>query len=109
MLKDILLVGASMMIWGTPVSTTQFFGYGIALSGLIYYKLGVDQIKQYTSQGMMAWSEFGLQRPALRKLIIAAIALIGLFTLLGVAAPTYAPEQTQQLKDFMGGKSSINA
>ena len=98
-----------MMIWGTPVSMTQFFGYSIALSGLIYYKLGMDQIKQYASQGTMAWSEFGLRRPVLRKLVIAAFALISLLSVLGVAAPTYAPNQTQQLKDLIGGKSGINA
>ena len=45
-LKDILLVCASMMIWGNPVTALQFFGYGIALSGLLYYKLGADKISE---------------------------------------------------------------
>lgn len=45
-LKDILLVGASIAIWGTHVSGLQFFGYSIALGGLMYYKLGANGIKE---------------------------------------------------------------
>lgn len=44
-LKDILLVGASMMIFRDPVSGLQAFGYSIALGGLVYYKLGADKLK----------------------------------------------------------------
>ena len=45
-LKDILLVCASMIIWGNPVTVLQFFGYSIALFGLLYYKLGADKINE---------------------------------------------------------------
>ena len=44
-LKDILLVAASILIWGTPISALQYFGYGLALCGLVYYKLGAATIK----------------------------------------------------------------
>lgn len=44
-LKDILLVVASMMIFHDPVSGLQAFGYSIALGGLVYYKLGSDKLK----------------------------------------------------------------
>lgn len=43
MLKDILLVILSVIIWSTPVTLLQMFGYSIALSGLIYYKMGSEQ------------------------------------------------------------------
>lgn len=43
-LKDILLVCASVAIWHSPVSMLQMFGYSIALGGLMYYKLGAEQI-----------------------------------------------------------------
>ncbi len=43
-LKDILLVFASVLIWGTVVSGLQILGYAIALSGLVYYKLGGETI-----------------------------------------------------------------
>ncbi|KIV94977.1 hypothetical protein PV10_02687 [Exophiala mesophila] len=100
-LKDILLVAASIMIWGSPVTKTQYFGYTIALGGLLYYKLGADQLKQYVGQAGRSWSEFGVQRPALRKAVVFGLVLITLFTLLGGLAPTYAPNQTQNLKDIL--------
>lgn len=45
-LKDILLVIASMVLFKDPVTLTQVFGYGIALSGLMYYKLGPESFKR---------------------------------------------------------------
>jgi hypothetical protein len=33
----------SVIIWSTPVTALQMFGYAIALAGLIYYKVGGDQ------------------------------------------------------------------
>lgn len=89
------------MIWGSPVTKTQYFGYSIALGGLLYYKLGSEQLKQYLSQGGRSWSEFGVQRPALRKAVVFGLVLITLFILLGGLAPTYAPAQTQNLKDIL--------
>ncbi|KIX03020.1 uncharacterized protein Z518_06570 [Rhinocladiella mackenziei CBS 650.93] len=99
-LKDILLVVASMLIWGTPVSKTQFFGYTIALGGLLYYRLGSEQLKQYMSQAGRSWSEFGVQRPAMRKALVFGLVLVTIFLLLGGLAPTYAPAQTKNLKDL---------
>ncbi len=90
-----------MMIWGTPVTKTQFFGYGIALGGLLYYRLGAEQIKGHISQMGRSWSEFGVQRPAMRKALVFGLVLITLFLLLGGLAPTYAPSQTQNLKDML--------
>ncbi|KAK4042925.1 triose-phosphate transporter family-domain-containing protein [Parachaetomium inaequale] len=43
-LKNILLVIISVMIWHTDISWLQFLGYAIALAGLLYYSLGWDQI-----------------------------------------------------------------
>ncbi|KAJ3143798.1 hypothetical protein HK101_003069 [Irineochytrium annulatum] len=39
-LKDIILVVCSILIFGTPVTPLQFFGYSIALGGLVAYKSG---------------------------------------------------------------------
>lgn len=36
--KDILLVGISVLIWSSPVTVLQVFGYGVALLGLVWYK-----------------------------------------------------------------------
>lgn len=49
-LKNILLVGASVMIWQTSITPMQFFGYAIALAGLVYYSLGRDQIVEIATQ-----------------------------------------------------------
>ncbi|KAK4939691.1 hypothetical protein LTR10_020081 [Elasticomyces elasticus] len=100
-LKDILLVMCSMAIWGTPVTKTQFFGYGIALGGLLYYRLGAEQLKGYVSQAGRRWSEFGVERPAVRKAVIFGSILVTLFILLGGLAPTYAPEHTDNLKKIL--------
>ena len=102
-LKDIMLVCASMLIWGTPVSALQFFGYSIALSGMLYYKLGAEQLKGYASQAGRSWSEFGVERPALRKVVVFLAFLLTVFILLGGLAPTFAPETTKTLKDIVNG------
>ncbi|RAK98486.1 TPT-domain-containing protein [Aspergillus ibericus CBS 121593] len=49
-LKDILLVVASMMIFRDPVTPLQAFGYAIALGGLVYYKLGKDGVSNLLAQ-----------------------------------------------------------
>ena len=46
-LKNILLVVASVVIWGTIIGGLQVFGYGIALAGLVYYGVGYDGIMTY--------------------------------------------------------------
>ena len=92
-----------MLIWGTPVTALQFFGYGIALAGMMYYKLGAEQLKGYFNQAGMRWAEFGVQRPALRKVVVFGLVLLTFFLLLGGLAPTFAPEQTEDLKKLLGG------
>lgn len=91
-----------MLIWGTQVSLTQFFGYTIALGGLLYYKLGADQIKQHIGQAGRSWGEFGQNRPVARKLLVAGLVIVTILLLLGGLGPTYAPEQTKNLKDMLG-------
>ncbi|KAI9846714.1 MAG: hypothetical protein M1837_003770 [Sclerophora amabilis] len=90
-LKDVLLVGASMLIWGTPISGLQAFGYAIALGGLVYYKLGAETLKEYVSHGSRMWADYGNRRPVMRKLMIFGAVILGLIILLGGVAPNYAP------------------
>ena len=87
-LKDILLVFASIAIWGTPISGLQAFGYSIALGGLVYYKLGAATIKAQFSDVGRLWAEFGSNRPALRKVIVFGGVLVLVFIVLGGLAPT---------------------
>lgn len=81
-----------MIIWGTQVTLLQFFGYSIALGGMVYYKLGYDQLKGYIGDVNRQWAEFGARKPVLRKLAVIIGSAFILFTLFGGLAPTYAPE-----------------
>ncbi|KAF2273888.1 TPT-domain-containing protein [Westerdykella ornata] len=101
-LKDILLVFASMIIFGDPVTLLQAFGYGVALVGLMFYKLGAQKMKELIGQGGMAWAEMGAARPVTRKLLIFALVAVTLFVLLGGLAPRIAPESTKKLYDGIG-------
>ena len=99
-----------MIIWGTPVSGLQFFGYSIALGGLAYYKLGGDAIKEYAGNAGRSWAQFGNERPVLRKVVIIFAAFLVAFILLGGLAPTFAPETTaesiKEMKSMLGGVTS---
>lgn len=108
-LKDILLVAASMMIWQTPVTSLQFFGYSIALMGLVYYKLGGDKIKDYAGQANRSWAEYGSKHPAQRKGIVFGAIVLILFLAIGSMAPSYAPESVDKVKGMLGGASAGNA
>ncbi|RPA97341.1 TPT-domain-containing protein [Choiromyces venosus 120613-1] len=78
-LKDILLVCASMVIWGNPVTLLQFFGYSIALSGLLYYKLGADKIsEQYAHLRGLGFNTRSLSN---RRLGIGAASLFTVMVL----------------------------
>ena len=101
-LKDILLVFASIMLFRDPVSLLQAFGYSIALGGLIYYKLGGQKMKEYLAQGSMVWGELGQTRPVLRKLMIFGAVIVSFFLVLGSLGPRYAPESTDKLYNGIG-------
>lgn len=107
MLKDILLVLASMAIFRDPVSGLQFFGYTIALGGLIYYKLGADKLREQLGSSGRQWSEYRAKHPAMSKFIMFAVVLFTVFLVLGGLAP-YLPAQYQEaaksrMGPFFGG------
>ena len=87
-LKDILLVAASILIWGTEISGLQAFGYGIALCGLVYYKLGALQMKAQFSDFQRIWAEYGVKHPVMRKLMVFCAVLAFMSVLLVGLAPT---------------------
>lgn len=101
-LKDIMLVAASMLIWGTQVTALQFFGYSIALGGMVYYKLGYEAIKGYAGEAGRQWAEFGNSRPVLRKISVIVLVVFTLLFLLGGVAPTYAPDMVNAASTKMG-------
>ena len=96
-LKDILLVIVSMMIWNTPVTGTQWFGYTIAVCGLVYYKLGAEQLKLSFDAAVREWTGFSAKRPLLRILVIFSIAFLTLALIVGILTPTYVPDYKDHL------------
>jgi len=106
-LKDILLVMASMVIFRDPVSLLQAFGYSIALGGLMYYKLGGEKLKGYVAEGQRSWQEYGARQPVMRKIIIFGLAFLGLFILLGGVAPRVSPSyDVMKWKGILGEKGN---
>jgi hypothetical protein len=101
-LKDILLVAASMLIFLDPVSLLQAFGYSIALGGLMYYKLGGDQIKGHVSDAHRSWNDYGVRHPVMRKLIVFGLAILGIFVVLGGLAPQLPPQYAETAKTKIG-------
>ncbi|KAJ5101921.1 hypothetical protein NUU61_004143 [Penicillium alfredii] len=88
-LKDILLVAASMIIFRDPVTGQQFFGYSIALAGLVYYKLGAEKIQTLTSDVRLQVGEYRRSNPGKAKAIIlvAVVGAVLLFLQSGSPAP----------------------
>ncbi|OJJ50412.1 hypothetical protein ASPZODRAFT_129038 [Penicilliopsis zonata CBS 506.65] len=78
-LKDILLVVASMVIFQDPVTPLQAVGYAIALGGLIYYKLGAEKTMALLSQ---LRPTYGASRPR-SLVVILVLVLAGFYFLSG--------------------------
>ena len=106
-LKDILLVGASIAIWRTEVTPLQGFGYSIALCGLIYYKLGAATIKAHISDFQRYGAEYGIRHPVMKKLIIFGSVLGLIFLAMVSLAPSvgYDPKEVASMIKDKAAKS----
>lgn len=81
-LKDILLVIASLVIFMDPVTLQQYFGYSIALAGLCYYKLGAEKIQSTFVDARLSLATMRQNHPARAKaamgfMVFAAILFGG--------------------------------
>lgn len=92
-----------MLLFRDPVSLLQAFGYSIALCGLVYYKLGTDNLKSYFGNAARSWQEFGNNRPVLRKCIVFGLVLLIIFVLLGGFAPDYVQAGKNKVVDLLNG------
>jgi len=110
-LKDILLVVASMVLFHDPVSGLQAFGYTIALGGLVYYKLGGEKIKGYVAEGQRSWADYGVRHPAMRKLIVIGSAFLVVMLVMGGLAPAvpaeYRDAAAKKVTGLLGDKASL--
>ena len=97
-MKDILLVFASILIWGTVISGLQTFGYSIAIIGMLYYKLGDKELKPWIAEGSRRWAEFGASKPITRKLLVFVLFVSTFVMLVGSLGLSYAPEYVDTSK-----------
>lgn len=96
-LKDILLVCASIAIWGIPISGLQYFGYSIALCGLVYFKLGGETLKAQLGEMNRLWAEYGALHPAFRKAFVFGVVIMLVILLLGSIAPSVGYNSIQSV------------
>jgi len=89
-LKDILLVVASVVIWHSPLTILQIFGYSIAVGGLVLYKLGANKLKE-----AVAGFQIVRSRRRYRATQKAITACIGLFLVILTLERIYAQKFTQ--------------
>jgi len=113
-LKNILLVVASVVIWGTIVGWLQIVGYGIALAGLVYYGVGYEGIQTYykvsSEYAKSLWEITSATETVERSSLLRRVMLVGMYTTIvvllvgGVAIRTgTAPEFLLALTDRLVG------
>lgn len=93
-LKDILLVVASMVIFRDPVTPQQFVGYSIALGGLVYYKLGAEKVQTLATDIRLQVGEYRRSNPARSKAIVIGGVLTVVLFILYSGAPSSTPITT---------------
>ncbi|KAF8440585.1 triose-phosphate transporter family-domain-containing protein [Terfezia claveryi] len=97
-LKDILLVIASVVIWNSPLTVLQIFGYSIALGGLVLYKIGPNNVKEAVAGFQVVG--FGRRYRAIQKAITACCGLILVILTLGTIYPHYIEKPRPRIPDI---------
>ncbi|KAH7165203.1 triose-phosphate transporter family-domain-containing protein [Dactylonectria macrodidyma] len=87
-LKDILLVVASMVIFRDPVTGQQFFGYSIALAGLVYYRLGAEKVQALAKDAQLQLGQFRHNNPARTRVLVNLAVFVVIILGLLVWGPT---------------------
>lgn len=91
-LKNILLIVASVFIWSTSITGLQFVGYTVALGGLVVYSTGLEQLKTAAlntyAWGRNAWNSPNLEEGRLstrvkRALVMGLAAFISVILITG--------------------------
>jgi hypothetical protein len=109
-LKNILLVLASVLLWGTIIMPLQILGYTIALAGLIYYGIGYEGIQtsySYTSKyAKQLWEGekmFETATTASRGTIARKAVIVVIFTLCVVGLVAGMAIRSEQAEIFVQG------
>ncbi|KAM3514698.1 hypothetical protein MY11210_001669 [Beauveria gryllotalpidicola] len=87
-LKDILLVFASMVLFGDPVSGQQFIGYSIAMGGLIYYKIDRETMQSLAQDATLKLNDIRHHYPKrFRYSALAAAVFLSTLIWLSIRRP----------------------
>jgi hypothetical protein len=81
-LKNIGIVGISVLIWGTIISGLQIFGYTIASAGLVYYGLGYEGIMMLGAAVKAKWDAPGSVSKGWKTTLAMAAGAIFMFSLI---------------------------
>ena len=93
--KNILLIGAAISIWGTPISLVQLIGYGLSMFGLFLYQsnwadlrsgwqAGIEWTREKTSGAEKDHNAVPNPPPrsAKRTILVAIAAAVSVFLVL---------------------------
>jgi hypothetical protein len=100
-LKDILIVISSLILWNTPLTVVQVLGYSIALLGLVYYMLGYDRIVGFSSRATGMINEYRAKNRLISILVLILVGFFVVLTVMGLLAVNFAPESIQNLKSWV--------
>lgn len=81
--KDVLLIMASILFFGTHITMLQFLGYAVLLAGTVYYKLGYEQAKAQVAEAGRQWRVLGAERPVLRRVCAIAMGVFMMWVFIG--------------------------
>lgn len=97
-LKNVLLIFASVLIWHTHITGLQWIGYPLAIGGLLVYS---ETVKWDHVASFAAWAKGAVESGALdenrlppsvrRIVIVAAVALITIMLFVGWSHPRSTP------------------
>jgi len=89
-LKNILIIFSSVLIWNTPITPLQYLGYGIALVALTYYSVRWDDIVKVLPilDGM-------LTSPTTSKKWWRVVALVVLMVMAGMLWSVWSAERLE--------------
>ena len=104
-LKNILLVIASVVIWGTIITGLQVFGYGIATAGLIYYGVGYEGVMTYyqvtQSYARKLWEGEVDTSTAPRSMLLRKALLVGMYSTIVLLLVVGIGMRTDRGQDFI--------
>ena len=97
--KNIILVVASVIFWGTIITPLQFFGYAIATAGLIYYGVGYDGLVTYYAAGKRMWGNGDEVLPSTR--LVRRVLVIGLYAAIFILCVTGVAVKSGNVPEFL--------